>query len=208
MEAEILTEDNYFELEELGIEPLNEVGGVTSWLRRMITGRDKQLNNAIIAELTKVKTVREKENLLNELDKFIEEAEGAREDGTFGTILHALGFATAGGVIGAIGGAGYGGYVASKLIPPTMPAVGKIASMIPGVSGIINTKFAAKMAAFKGAQLGHVIRGTVTGLSIGALLALLIVVTFRTVNILDGSMDDYISALKATRILVQQHKVV
>ncbi len=73
---------------EIGVEPLEEAGGIFSYLARAYTGKDNDLANEISKEINSLKTAEQKKKLLDEVDDFIKEAEATHvmNSGEFGGV--------------------------------------------------------------------------------------------------------------------------
>jgi hypothetical protein len=73
--------DQYFaECVELGLDPLEEAGGLRSWVKRFVTGSDHGLVAQLNVEVMhRVKTAEDKKKLLDEIDDYI--AEGKFNNG-------------------------------------------------------------------------------------------------------------------------------
>jgi hypothetical protein len=71
-------DDTYLaECFELGLDPLEEAGGLRSWVKRFLTGSDHNLVAQLNIEVMhRVKTAEDKKTLLGEIDDYISEAEG------------------------------------------------------------------------------------------------------------------------------------
>jgi hypothetical protein len=79
----------FMECSELGLDPLEEAGGISSWLKRMYTATDDGLVNQLNMEVVhRVKTKVDQEKFLKEIDDFIAEAEHAQSGGKGSDFLH------------------------------------------------------------------------------------------------------------------------
>lgn len=56
-------------------EPLNEAGGLISWLKRDFIGHDKGVTSAVKDEVAGIRTAAEAKSILEDIDGFIKEAE-------------------------------------------------------------------------------------------------------------------------------------
>ena len=62
---------------DLDLEPLEEAGGLRSWIKRFVTGSDHSLVAQLNVEVMhRVKTAEDKKKLLDEIDGYVSEAEG------------------------------------------------------------------------------------------------------------------------------------
>lgn len=69
-------QSNLFFLEDGDAVSLDEAGGLSSWIQRTATGFDRGLITELRAKLkTGIKTKKEKQELVKEIDRFISEVE-------------------------------------------------------------------------------------------------------------------------------------
>ncbi len=187
---------------ELELVPLEEAGGIISWIKRSFSGSDSSITDELSVEVKKISTLEEKKTVLAELDRFIAEAESSEKDGTFGDILTSLGLGSTGGVIGAVGGAISGSMAASQMLAPVVKKAGWFE---PAKSTAARQAIAT--AGHKAAQFGTIVNKTLVGLSGAAIALAIITIIFRTVNRYNGNMHDYIAALRTLREQARQIKV-
>lgn len=64
---------------EMGLEPLEEAGGLVSWLKRLVRGRDDALPAELTAEVGKIKTKAEKDKALEEVDGYISKTADSKD---------------------------------------------------------------------------------------------------------------------------------
>jgi hypothetical protein len=193
MANEILEEDACI---EMGLVPLEEAGGVISWIKRAFSNVDNALVNELREQMARIKTKDDKRRALDEIDDFLDEARMAEKNGLLGDALNSLGIGTVGGAAGAILGAAAGAVSASGMHAPV-------------VKDIFFRKTKQKLAdaANKASQFGTIVNGTVQGLTIGAISLGIIAITLKTVNRYSGSLDKYVAALQLVRDDVAAMKV-
>lgn len=188
---------------DLDLVPLNEAGGVISWIKRTLSGSDQGVVSELGSLAARIETKEEKATLLRELDEFINEAEASERDGTFGDLLRSIGLSSIGGLAGSVFGAAVGSIEASKMVAPV---VKKLPWWKGGATATAMHQNVAN-AAHKATQFGTVVDKTLTGLTTGAIAAGMIVLVCRTVNRYSGGMKDYVQALHALRDEVRKLKV-
>ncbi len=200
----IITEE-YLVCNELDLEPLDEAGGLISWLKRTFSGVDNSIAEHIERDLHKIKTREERDALLHELDGYIREAENTKRDGTFGDLLAALGLGSISGLMGAAVGGITGAVQANKLAKPVVKA--NWLSKLPVFSKLHQMKVQSAEALHKAQQFGTIVDRTTRGLAMAGLAASLVAFSFRTVNRYSGRMDDYINSLRVLRSQVASYQV-
>ena len=204
---------------EIGVEPLQEAGGVISWLKRNFSNVDDSIAGEIRDELAAITTEAERQALLHELDGFITEAKAAQRDGTFGDILSSLGLGFVSGLAGGVAGMVKGGLDASKMAAPVFQAADKVKGGFfadrLGVTALKQSVVDAKSvaahqaatAAHKAGQFGKVVNATVTGVNIAFMAASLVSIIFKTLNRYNGSLERYVESLVALRREVAAYRI-
>lgn len=176
--------------EDDDIQLLDEAGGLVSWLKRAMTNVDHDVVEDLKEALRDLKTERDRQQLLQEIDHFLADARAALRDGTAGDLLRSLGL----GGVSAAGGAGagwaWGTYTAPKV------STGFIASIAKALN-IGNVVTSAQ-------RTSHIVR-TANSMAFSAFAgAAAIAFVLKTVNRFDGSLKNYVDALEALKVEVQK----
>jgi hypothetical protein len=182
---------------ELGLPPLAEAGGVVSWLRRGLTNVDRAAERELRGDMARVRTARDRDRLLDEIDVFLKEARQVRADGTLGDLLRAFGLGGAASGLAAAGGWIRGVKTAAAALPPAV-APGLMARLL----GLGPTQAAAQTAAYTAARGAHIVgmAGRFAGWGFAGASALSFVL--KTVYRYNGNLDDYVAALEDLRARV------
>lgn len=184
---------------ELGIEPLDEAGGLLSWVKRALTHADMSVVESLNGALATIQHEDERDAIMDDLKKFITEAENARDAGFVGDVFSSTVMGIIGGAIGATAGAGYGAYLTTKMVAP-VGSVGKFMSKVPLLGRVAKMANDGKMAAFKAQKLGTVVQNTISGLAAASLAMTLVSIIIKTVMRYGGGLDTYIDALRAVHM--------
>lgn len=82
--------ENYIEeCFALGLEPLDEAGGLVSWIKRMYTAKDDSVVSELNLEIDRgIRDEDHRKKTLKDIDGFIEEAEKAESGGKLQDFMH------------------------------------------------------------------------------------------------------------------------
>lgn len=185
--------------EMVELEFLEETGGFANWIKRKLTGIDDAALEEIQAAVDGITTEQEREKALRSIDDLLKECE---EIAGRGAGRHAVTAAVGGAALklsGLFGGQGLMG----KAITKTAGGVGAVAGRM------IGSVFGSVIPGMKdGGAKGALVLGKVGEYSIAAYGALKIAQVIARVYVSkDGTMDDYIAALRAVRKEIEDKKL-
>jgi len=180
---------------DLPLEPLDEAGGVVSWLKRQFTGTDADVLDEIRKEVRSIRTTKEKYEALRFIDQLIQEAQTLVNRGWGKELL----ITVVSGGTAALGATSLA-WLATALAYVAVAGTGQIVAGIDmfrqkNIDAGIN--FGTEMVK-KGGQYarfanvaGHIGAGYAATRAVAGL--------FRTIQLVRGSVHDYLYSLMQLR---------
>ena len=166
---------------------LLEAGGVLSWLRRMFTNVDPEIEDQLRADLSQIGSEEDRSKLLQEIDFFLKEAQKSKSDGVVGDFLSSIPMAAGLGIVGRHVG------MQSGMTAP-LPPPGKVTRLTNWLMRRDPQTTHAKGVAKQYGKYAFV----------GAAA---IATVLKLVNRYDGTLDDYIGALESLRAEVEAKEI-
>lgn len=177
--------------EMVELEFLAETGGLLNWLKKKVTGIDEASLEEIREGLDAITTEEERQKALREIEQLLKECEEVAGRSTGRNLATA---AVGGAVLKLSGLAGDNG-ILGKMVVGTAKGAGAT------VGRLLGSVFGAVIPGLKnGGAKGAMILGKVGGAAVGVYGILKIAQGLARIYVAkDGSMDDYIAALRALR---------